>query len=104
MSDILAALGVDPSEFSWQDIASCSRIHDPDLFFETYESDPEIAKTVDELCLSCPVADKCLLDGLNHKEYGVWGGFYLTKGEVDEYRNAHKTEEVIERLREKHGL
>ncbi len=103
MSNLLQALGVDPSEFEWQEIASCSRISDPELFFGLYEEDEVIAVNVDNICLSCPVAQQRFEYGVENKSYGVWGGIYLSKGKIDDHRNSHKTEEIWEQLDRIHG-
>lgn len=104
MSSLLRALGVDPSDFEWQDIASCSRTDEPDFFFDDYESDRVIAENVDRLCLSCPVADQCFTYGVETKAWGVWGGIYLVKGTIDSHRNSHKTEETWEKIGRLHGV
>jgi hypothetical protein len=75
---------------------------DTNLFFDRYESDINIAKNIDEACLSCPVIKICHDEGIANDEYGVWGGVYLASGAVDKARNAHKTKEVWKRIKEKH--
>ena len=103
MSSLLAALGVDDSEFVWQDIASCRSVDDPELFFGRYEDDRTIAENVDAMCLSCPVARQCLQYGIENESYGVWGGIYLSKGDTDQHRNSHKTQEVWEKVGRVHA-
>lgn len=98
MSNLYDALGVDPDDLEWEDLAYCQGT-DTSLFYEQYESDPDTAVLVDEMCLSCPVLARCLSAGMDNDEYGTWGGFYLTAGKVDANRNAHKTDEVKRRLR-----
>lgn len=76
---------------------------DRELWYDKYEADPTVAKITDQICLSCPVLQECLLAGLDNNEYGTWGGIFLNNGKPDESRNAHKTEEVWEELRERIG-
>lgn len=73
------------------------------MFYDLYESDETQAKITDQICLSCPVLKECLTAGIENNEHGVWGGIYLTSGKPDENRNAHKTEDVWETLRERIG-
>jgi hypothetical protein len=75
---------------------------DTNLFFDKYESDINIAKNIDEACLSCPVIKICYDNGIESSDYGVWGGVFLTSGSVDKSRNAHKTKDVWKRIKEKH--
>ena len=70
-------------------------------FYEDYEDDEEIAKSVDDICLSCPVMKECLLDATDNKDYGVRGAIYLNNGKPDKMRNAHKTPEIWERIQAK---
>ena len=60
------------------------------LFFDDYEEDKVVAEQADNMCLSCPVAKACLLDGEENNSYGVWGGLYLTSGKIDKNKNSHK--------------
>lgn len=101
MSDILNNLGVDPDDFDWHSLAVC-RGMDVNLFYEKYENDVEVAKNIDEACLSCPVSKFCYKNGVDNNEYGVWGGVYLNSGSIDKARNAHKTQETWKRLKKKH--
>ena len=97
---ILDELGVDPEDLRWESLAACNRM-DPNLFFDdtdlrnpeslTY-SDTVTAEIVDQVCLSCPVSADCLQIGRSEKRWGVWGGVYLTDGEIDAKMNKHKTE------------
>jgi hypothetical protein len=100
MSNILNDLGVDEDDFEWFHIAACNGM-DTNLFYEKYEADPNIAKNIDEMCLSCPVMKMCYQSGTTNNEYGVWGGVYLNAGVVDKSRNLHKDQEVWKRLRRK---
>lgn len=116
MSDILNKLGLDPNDFKWYHLAACNGImesirkrvpkgeaykHDP--FYDAYESDIEVAKQTDEMCLSCPVIKYCYIEGVKNKDKGVRGGIYLDLGRVDLTTNAHKTPETWKRLRKVHG-
>jgi hypothetical protein len=103
MSDILSNLGVDEEDLSWYHLSVC-RGMDTDLFFEKYESDINIAKNIDEACLSCPVTKQCYLSGEENNEYGVWGGIYLNSGSIDRSRNIHKTQDVWKKLKRKNGI
>jgi hypothetical protein len=87
-------------DIKWWDIAACHGMN-TNLFFDTYETDINIAKNIDEACLSCPVISLCYESGINNQEYGVWGGVYLSAGEIDKTRNFHKTKEVWKRLKAK---
>lgn len=100
MSSILNELGVDPDDFSWEDIALCHGM-DVNLFYDKYEADQSIANNIDQACLSCPVIAICYKAGVQNNEYGVWGGVYLNSGSIDKARNVHKTDEIWNRLREK---
>jgi hypothetical protein len=100
MSDILNDLGIDQDEVDWSDLAVCKGM-DTNLFYEKYEADQNIAKNIDEMCLSCPVMKMCYESGTSNTEYGIWGGIYLNAGVIDKSRNLHKTQETWKRLRRK---
>jgi hypothetical protein len=100
MSSILSNLGVDEEDFDWYDLAVC-RGMDTNLFYDKYEADPNIAKNIDEACLSCPVIAVCYKAGQENDEYGVWGGVYLTSGSIDKSKNLHKTQDLWKRLKKK---
>ncbi len=85
----------------WKDNGACFDM-DTNLFFDKYESDINIAKNIDEACLSCPVIKICYDNGIESSDYGVWGGVFLTSGSIDKSRNAHKTKDVWKRIKEKH--
>lgn len=94
--EVDAALGVDRSEFSWKDIGACRNMNptspDDDWFFDMYETNKDVAKTVDQICMSCPVQQICGNHARNNKLEGVWGGVYWTpSGKPDAARNNHKT-------------
>jgi hypothetical protein len=103
MSSILNDLGVDKEDFDWWHLGIC-RGMDTNLFYEKYEADINIAKSIDEACLSCPVINMCYESGVENNEYGVWGGVYLNSGALDKTRNIHKTQEVWKRLKKKHVI
>lgn len=68
--------------------------------YEHYEQSDTVARIVDAKCLSCPVLSQCLQAGVENNEWGVWGSIYLTLGKPDVNRNAHKTPEVWQQIRE----
>lgn len=100
MSSVLEALGLDPDELEWQDLALCAGMTTND-FYENYESNERVARVVDQACLSCPVLAQCLSWGMDNGEWGVWGGIYLTSGKPDNNRNNHKTQDIWEAIRER---
>ena len=102
MSNILNKLGIDEDKFAWWDIAACSGMN-TNLFYDTYESDINIAKNIDQASLSCPVIAICYKNGIENNEYGVWGGVYLNFGQHDKQRNTHKTKEIWKELKNKHA-
>jgi hypothetical protein len=101
MSNILNNLGIEKEDPKWWDLALCKGM-DTNLFFDKYESDINIAKSIDEACLSCPVIKICHDSGIENSDYGVWGGVFLNSGSTDKSRNAHKTKDVWKRIKEKH--
>lgn len=84
--------------FHWQELALCQGIvgkrkpngDADDPLFDSYEDSPEVARAVDEMCSRCPVRRQCLISGIEGKEQGVRGGFYLINGKPDKGRNQHK--------------
>lgn len=98
MSSILNDLGIDKEDFDWFDFAVCKGM-DTNLFFDQYETDINIAKNIDQACMSCPVRKSCLQAGQSNSEYGVWGGVYLTSGSIDTNKNAHKTSDIWKKLK-----
>jgi hypothetical protein len=74
---------------SWSKKASCLGL-DTNLFFDTYETNKDVAISVDTMCAKCPVQRKCLAQGVGNKEWGVWGGIYLEGGEISKEFNQHK--------------
>lgn len=100
MSNILDELGLEKDNINWWDISACKGM-DTNLFYDTYENDINIAKNIDEACMSCPVLKMCYQSGVDNDEYGVWGGVYLNSGQIDKSKNLHKTKEVWKMLRSK---
>lgn len=98
--EVLAALGIDVTQITWRDFALCDGMP-TNLFYDDYESDENVAKMIDEACLSCPVMAQCLQSGIENGEWGVWGAVYLTSGKQDDHRNSHKTPDIWEQIREK---
>ena len=101
MSSILNNLGVDEDDFDWYDLAIC-RGMDTNLFYDQYEADQNIARNIDEMCLSCPVLQMCFEAGKEMNEYGVWGGVFMSSGSIDKSKNLHKTADTWKRLKKKH--
>ena len=101
MSSILNSLGVDEEDFDWYDLAIC-RGMDTNLFYDQYEADQNIAKNIDEMCLSCPVLEMCFKAGKEMNEYGVWGGVFMNSGSIGKSKNLHKTADTWKRLKKKH--
>lgn len=98
-SSVLDALGIEPEDLEWQDLAVCHGL-DVKRFYERYEQSVRTAKLTDQICLSCPVRKQCLSAGVENSEYGVWGGIYLTAGRPDENKNSHKTPDIWNQIRE----
>jgi hypothetical protein len=89
---LLSELGLDPDNLQWHQLALCDGMP-LTWFYDSYESDSEIAKAVDDVCLNCPVIKECGLQGAGG-EYGVWGGIYWSgNGKPDKAKNSHKTED-----------
>jgi hypothetical protein len=102
MSEILKSLGIDPEDVRWYHIAACKGMN-INWFYDEYEADKVIAKTADQVCLSCPVIKQCYAEGVSNKEKGVWGGIFMNLGRTDRQNNVHKTKEVWAQLRKIHG-
>lgn len=103
MSNILNDLGIDLQDFDWYHLAAC-RGMDTNLFYDKYEADVNIAKNVDQACLSCPVSKMCYESGVENDEQGVWGGIYLNSGTEDKARNLHKTPLYWKTIKAKNGI
>lgn len=97
MQEFLRRLGIDPSNFEWQQLAACQGL-DTNLFFEGYESDRILAGEIDVMCAKCPVLKECYEFGMKNKLSGVYGAFYLSNGQIDRKRNEHKTREFVSEL------
>ena len=97
---LLEELGIHIEDFTWEKLALCQGM-ERNLFFDDYESDQEIAKQVDEICLHCPVFKQCYEKGKNGQR-GVWGAVYWNgAGKEDSTQSGHKTEEVRRRIEER---
>jgi hypothetical protein len=94
-------LGIDTEDFEWQDISLCRGVA-TNQFYDDYENDEQVARVIDDMCLSCPVMKQCYQRGIQTNEWGVWGGVFLVAGRPDENKNRHKSPEVkkemVERL------
>ena len=98
--NLIQELGLDPDNLQWHQLSLCDGM-ELNWFYDLYESDVEVAKQVDEVCLACPVIAECGLRGASG-EYGVWGGIYWAgNGKPDRAKNAHKTEATWAALRKK---
>lgn len=96
----LDKLNIDPDELEWQDLSLCDGA-DTEEFFDKYERSPRLAQQVDEMCLACPVMKQCTEFAQRRGETGVWGAVYYVNGRADRYKNAHKTAEVWQRIKDK---
>ena len=85
-------------DLEWYHLSVCQGMR-TNWFYDDYEADPMFAAVMDSICLSCPVRALCLREGVENQEYGLWGGVYLNNGKMDDARNAHKTEDIWERIR-----
>lgn len=101
MSDIIAELGLDEDDVKWYQFAACNNM-ETNWFYDNYETDIHIAKQTDNVCLHCPVAKRCLSEGMSNREFGVWGGVYLNLGRVDKTANSHKDDATWKRLEDIH--
>lgn len=81
----------------WADGARCVGL-DTNLFFDEYEGDKRIARSVDALCSLCIKQRECLALGVSRREWGVWGGIYLEDGDISEEYNDHKSSTDWENL------
>lgn len=102
MSDYIEKMGIDVEDVRWWHLAACKNMK-LNWFFDDYESDAEIAKQVDNICLSCPVIKYCYKEGIKGKEQGVWGGVYVKYGKHNKQHNMHKTSETWKKLKKLHG-
>jgi WhiB family redox-sensing transcriptional regulator len=97
-SDVLEILGIDPDDYDWPDFALCKGM-DTNLWYDEYEADEAVAKTVDQMCFSCPVMKQCLMYAVENSEWGVWGGCYLVAGKPEPNKNSHKDKEDWDTVR-----
>ena len=102
MPNLLHELGLDPQDVKWYNLAACINMR-INWFYDDYESDKELAKQVDQICLHCPVIKQCYKEGVSNKEKGVWGGIYMDLGRVDRVNNSHKEQDTWKRLKKLHG-
>ena len=103
MSNILNELDSDEQSIRWWHLAACNGM-DTNLFFDKYESDLNMAKAIDQCCISCPVMSICFKSGIENSEYGVWGGVFLSAGLVDKMKNVHKTKDIWKQLKAKQNV
>lgn len=97
---LLELLGLDEQTLSWHQLAMCNGML-LDWFYDDYENDKEMAKAMDDICLTCPVLKDCLMEATDNKDFGLRGGIYLNNGKPDKQHNQHKTPEVWARIKEK---
>lgn len=103
MLDLLEALGVDPDDFDWPELAACNNL-DINWFYDRYEQDDVHARNIIQACLTCPVIKSCFAAGEKQKEEGLWGGVYRnSSGRIDTQRNKFKTEKEWELLESRLG-
>lgn len=76
----------------WKDDARCQDL-DTNLFFDKYEEDETLRKSVESLCAQCPVRRTCFAVGVSSKEWGVWGGVYLENGSISKEFNKHRSKQ-----------
>lgn len=102
MPDLFSQLGLDEQDVKWYHLAACKGMP-IDWFYDNYESDKELAKQADQVCLHCPVIKMCHAQGVINKEKGVWGGVYMDLGRPDKQYNSHKDPEIWKQLKKAHG-
>jgi hypothetical protein len=102
---LLDELGLDEQTLTWRQLALCGGRNgegmDINLFFDDYEDDKDLAVSMDEVCLSCPVMKDFLFEAQRKKDYGLRGAIYLNNGKPDRQANSHKTNEVWERIEDR---
>ena len=74
----------------WKDQAACKG-YDVNLFFDKYEDNETVRPAIDSICAACPISRICFAVGVSQKEYGVWGGVYLEKGEISREFGRHRS-------------
>lgn len=82
---------VESNDTKWYHLSVC-RGMSLNWFYDEYEADQELAKTMDGICAACPVRKICFDEGTRNQEHGLWGGFFLSNGKIDPQRNEHKNE------------
>lgn len=81
------------SRHRWQDDAACLG-SDVEKYFDLYEEDATgtiVRNEVDSTCRSCPVMRTCFAYAKFYELTGIWGGVYMTQGNIDVTLNSHKT-------------
>lgn len=89
---------LEDDELEWWHLSVCRGMK-TNYFYDDYEADPLFAGIMDGICLSCPVRNMCLAEGVENQEWGLWGGIFLNNGKVDKSRNAHKTEDIWDQIK-----
>lgn len=103
MPNIFKDIGIDQQDIKWYHLGACNNMP-INWFYDDYESDKELAKQIDQVCIHCPVVKQCLADGLDTKEFaGVRGGIYLNIGRIDKQHNSHKDPDTWKQLKKIHG-
>jgi hypothetical protein len=102
MPSLFEKLGIDEQDVKWYHLASCKNMS-INWFYDDYENDKELAKQIDQVCLSCPVIKQCHAEGIENKEKGVRGGVYMDLGRPDKQHNSHKDQETWKKLKKIHG-
>jgi hypothetical protein len=102
MPSLFEKLGIDVEHLEWYHLSACNNMP-INWFYDDYESDKEVAKQIDQVCLHCPVVKQCHAEGVANKEKGVWGGIYMDLGRVDKQYNVHKEPEIWKELKKLHG-
>lgn len=102
ISSALEGLGIDPDKLQWYQLSICSKLGKDafNVFYDGYESSERTARLADTICDSCPVRKICLAEGIENKEWGCWGGVFLENGKVSQSKNAHKTEQDWEKIKD----
>lgn len=65
-------LGIDTHETAWMVDGACAG-QSHDAWFPE-DNTQENAATIRKICGGCPVREKCLDWGVEHDEWGMWGG------------------------------
>jgi hypothetical protein len=95
-------IGIDEQDLKWYHLAACNQMP-INWFYDDYETDKELAKQVDQICMHCPVIKQCHAEGVAKKEKGVRGGVYMDLGRPDKQHNEHKDPETWKKLKKLHG-